>query len=92
MITLLGLGIMFIGITAVRARKISRSIGKIWIDLEIYATITYILVMWGLDLYGKYVRVAFHTFIRPEQKFGSVEELKNQMNKDKATAKAFFNR
>ena len=44
------------------------------------------------DLYGKYVRVAFHTFIRPEQKFGSVEELKNQMNKDKVTAKAYFNK
>ena len=43
------------------------------------------------DLYGKYVRVAFHSFIRPEQKFGSVEELQNQMNKDKAVAKDYFN-
>ena len=54
MITLLSLGIMFIGIIAVRARKISRSIGKIWIDLEIYVSIAYILIMWGLRIYDRY--------------------------------------
>lgn len=43
------------------------------------------------DLYGKYVRVTFHSFIRPEQKFNSVEELKAQMNKDKIVAKDYFN-
>lgn len=49
MITLLSLGIMFIGIIAIRARKISRSVGRIWIDLEIYVSVAYIIGMWLLD-------------------------------------------
>ncbi len=49
MITLLGLGIITIGITAVRARKISRSVGKLWIDLEIATTILYILFIWFVN-------------------------------------------
>ena len=44
------------------------------------------------DLYGKYVRVTFQSFLRPEMKFNSVEELKNQMKRDKLTAKSYFNK
>ncbi len=46
MLTLLSLGILFIGILAVRARSISRSVGKLWIDLEILITIIYICAVW----------------------------------------------
>ncbi|SFE38159.1 riboflavin biosynthesis protein RibF [Alteribacillus iranensis] len=38
------------------------------------------------DIYGKHVEVEWHFFIREEIKFSSVEELKNQITKDKDTA------
>lgn len=34
------------------------------------------------DLYGKYVRLNLMEFIRPEQKFGSLDELKRQITED----------
>lgn len=37
------------------------------------------------DLYGEYVEVALCKFIRPETRFSSVEELKNQIAKDAAS-------
>jgi len=43
------------------------------------------------DLYGTFVKVTFKEFLRPETKFNSVEELTNQMNKDKIKAKECFN-
>lgn len=36
------------------------------------------------DLYGKHITVFFHKFLRPEQKFASLEELKAQIQKDAA--------
>lgn len=42
---------------------------------------THILNFSG-DLYNKYIEVEFCRFIRPEMKFSSVEELKNQISKD----------
>ena len=44
------------------------------------------------DLYGKFVKVTFQSFLRPEMKFASIEELTNQMNIDKAKAKDYFNK
>ena len=60
-------------------------------DKKVVGIETHILDYNG-DLYGKFVRVTFHKFLRPEVKFGSIDELKDQMNRDKAEAKAFFNR
>lgn len=34
------------------------------------------------DLYGKEITIAFHTFLRPEKKFESLEELKAQIAED----------
>jgi murein DD-endopeptidase MepM/ murein hydrolase activator NlpD len=34
------------------------------------------------DLYGKTVKIVLEEFIRPEVKFGSLEELKQQIEKD----------
>ena len=39
------------------------------------------------DLYGQYVVVYFHAFIRPERKFSSLEALKEQLKEDKKQAK-----
>lgn len=46
---------------------------------------TYIIGFDG-DLYGKQLRVELIDFIRPEVKFASVDELKNQLKKDEKTA------
>ena len=40
------------------------------------------------DLYGHNVRIEFLSFIRPEEKFGSVDELKDQIRKDAELARA----
>lgn len=36
------------------------------------------------DLYGREITLEFHKFLRPEQKFGSLEELKEQIQADAA--------
>ena len=40
------------------------------------------------DLYGKIVDVAFRRFIRPEMRFGSLEELRRQIARDAVNATA----
>ena len=42
------------------------------------------------DLYGKWVKVEYLHFIRPEQKFESIEALTAQVNKDIEKAKAYI--
>ncbi len=54
MITLLSLGMMAVGILAIRARSISRTVGTIWIDLQVDVTIAYILIIVGLDIFDRY--------------------------------------
>jgi len=44
------------------------------------------------DIYNKEIVVSFLEFIRPEQKFNSLEALKQQIEKDKQTALLFFNK
>ncbi|GKV67844.1 riboflavin biosynthesis protein [Sporosarcina sp. NCCP-2716] len=43
------------------------------------------------DLYGKEAAVDWIAFIRPEQKFGSIDDLKSQIGTDKETARAILN-
>jgi len=50
---------------------------------------TYILDFDG-DLYGKKVRLDFYKFLRPEQKFGSIEELKSHIAQDTETVRQYF--
>ncbi|WP_162343802.1 bifunctional riboflavin kinase/FAD synthetase [Cyclobacterium salsum] len=42
------------------------------------------------DLYGKTIEVAFLEFLRPEKKFGNLEALKDQLQKDRQQALAYF--
>jgi len=44
------------------------------------------------DLYGDVVRVRFLYRLRDEQKFGSVDELKSQIERDVARAENYFER
>ncbi|MGF1590428.1 MAG: bifunctional riboflavin kinase/FAD synthetase [Pleurocapsa sp.] len=45
-------------------------------------TIEVHLLNWSGDLYGQTLQVNLNEFLRPEQKFASVEALKQQINKD----------
>jgi riboflavin kinase/FMN adenylyltransferase len=40
------------------------------------------------DIYGEDVEVRFLRYLRPEQKFGSLDELKNQIARDVQNARA----
>ncbi|MDL2274214.1 bifunctional riboflavin kinase/FAD synthetase [Oscillospiraceae bacterium OttesenSCG-928-G22] len=42
------------------------------------------------DMYGKFVRLEFYKFLRPERKFSSAEELKAQIASDIAEARRYF--
>lgn len=44
------------------------------------------------DLYGQEIEVAFHAFIRPEQKFTDLDALKDQMARDCDAARAILSR
>ncbi|MEM7553310.1 MAG: bifunctional riboflavin kinase/FAD synthetase [Cyanobacteria bacterium P01_A01_bin.84] len=48
------------------------------------------LLNWSGDLYNKTLIVELIKFLRPEQKFSSLEALKTQIAKDCLSAKAFF--
>ena len=47
---------------------------------------------WAGDLYGDVVRVRFLRRLRDERKFGSIEKLKAQIEKDVARAQSYFER
>ena len=71
---------------------------KVWVDGRYYEAVANIgtrptvngqnvtVEPWLLDfdgnLYGKVITLEFHKFLRPERKFDSLEELKNQIQKD----------
>ena len=44
------------------------------------------------NLYGEYCKVDFKKFLRPEQKFSSLEALKAQLERDADKGKEYFNR
>ena len=48
------------------------------------------LLLFDGDLYGKQIAVYFLEFLRPEQRFDSLEELKAQMSRDKAKAEKIW--
>ena len=42
------------------------------------------------DLYGKTITLLFHEFLRPEQKFDSLDELKQQIHTDAQKTRTFL--
>lgn len=77
-------GRVYHGVTNVGMKPTVSNLNQLGIE-------THILDYTG-DLYGAAVKVTFEAFIRPEMKFNSVEELTEQMNKDKLFAKNYFNK
>lgn len=69
-------GIMNIGINP--------TVGGESISIEVY------FLDFEADLYGQKIQVALLDYIRPEQKFDSVDLLKEQLEKDKSTAIAYI--
>jgi riboflavin kinase/FMN adenylyltransferase len=53
-------------------------------------TIEVHLLDWHGDLYGKTLTVELEEFIRPEQKFASLEDLKDQIRTDCDIARAML--
>jgi riboflavin kinase/FMN adenylyltransferase len=49
------------------------------------------LLDWSGDLYGQNLVVQLVKFLRPEQKFPSLEALKNQIRLDSTAAQEIFN-
>ena len=45
---------------------------------------------YGSDAYGKKIKAEFLEFRRPEQKFGSIDEMKVCIDKDIAYGKRYF--
>ena len=41
---------------------------------------------WTEDIYGKNIRVTVSKYLRPQEKYSNLEELKNQLKKDKETS------
>lgn len=58
-------------------------------EKEEYLAETYLFDYSG-DLYGKTLKLSLHAFERPEQKFGSVEELKARMEQDAQFGREYF--
>jgi riboflavin kinase/FMN adenylyltransferase len=50
------------------------------------------VINWSGDLYGDVVRVRFLHRLRDERKFASIDELKNQIERDRQRANAYFER
>jgi riboflavin kinase/FMN adenylyltransferase len=48
------------------------------------------LLDWDGDLYGQTLSVSLEHFLRPEQKFASLEALKNQIQTDCLTARSLL--
>ncbi|QLE56874.1 bifunctional riboflavin kinase/FAD synthetase [Nostoc sp. TCL26-01] len=57
-----------------------------------YSSVEVHLLDWSGDLYGKKLAVKLVEFLRPEQKFPSLEALKNQIQQDCTVAREVLNR
>ena len=53
-------------------------------------TVESYLLDFDKDLYGKRLQLSFYEFLRPEKKFGSLEELQVEIRKNIATTRKIF--
>ena len=75
-------GSTYPGVTNIGVRPTVSGSGAVTVE-------TFILDFDG-DLYEKNVRVEFFKFLRPEQKFEKVEQLRDQINRDAECSRAYF--
>jgi riboflavin kinase/FMN adenylyltransferase len=61
------------------------------VDDSIKANLEVHLLDFDRDIYGKTISVAFRKKLREEQKFGSLDELTQQLHRDIASGREFFN-
>ena len=77
-----------LGITVEEAAKKASPFGAEFGKLrEVCGAVTGMVMVIG-DLYGYELKVSFYSFIRPEQRFSSVEMLKEQMERDIETSRS----
>ena len=77
-----------LGITVEEAAKKASPFGAGFGKLrEVCGAVTGMVMVIG-DLYGYELKVSFYSFIRPEQRFSSVEMLKEQMERDIETSRS----
>lgn len=72
----------YLGVTNVGTKPTVSSEGAVGIETHI--------LEFDEDIYGEEIKLDFLHFHRPEQKFVSLEELKNQLNRDIVNAKEYF--
>lgn len=71
-------GVLYPGVTNIGRKP---TVGNFAVGVE-----THLLDVKG-DFYGRFVKVHLYHYQRPEQRFGSIEELKNQMHQDRVNAR-----
>lgn len=74
-------GKLYPGVTNIGKKP---TVGEFAVGVE-----THLLDVKG-DFYGKYAKVHLYHYQRPEQRFGSIDELKNQMHQDRVNARAII--
>ena len=60
------------------------------VDDESYITVETFIIDFNEDIYGQFVELEVYKFLRPIQKFSSLEEVQKQVNKDIEEAKTYF--
>lgn len=80
------------GAGLLRARGVANVGVRPTVDDSIKANLEVHVLDRSIDLYGKHIEVTFRHKLREELKFGSVEELKENIARDKAHARNWFAR
>ena len=60
------------------------------VDNESYITVETFIIDFDKEIYGERAILEAHQFLRPIQKFASLEEVQKQVQKDVKTAKIYF--
>ena len=60
------------------------------VDDESYITVETFIMDFHKEIYGEQVVLEVHQFLRPIQKFDSLQEVQNQVQKDVEMAKIYF--
>ena len=60
------------------------------VDNESQVTVEAHILDFNEDIYGQFVELEVYKFLRPIQKFSSLEEVQKQVNKDIEEAKTYF--